>query len=383
MVKYRGENLPAFKGYGGQLSRALYHLITEQKEVHIEKEDDTSIVSEGKILVAEQLKVINVNELKYNSSNFIDTLHNWLDLYVKSKEKCEKTKFVLFLENNNAQDEIIKKCFVAASYDEAKSVVDDLISRINWNAKANSSKEKFFKKNIELLYKIIMNFTIQHPKHSSSEEDINHYLREYYGYMLKDDLPRFVDQLKGKFYSCAINSDKILQQTVFTRSFLEEFILNFGGHVRCLKLPEIDNINNKKQKELSERYVKQLKLITKDSEVLMAAIKARIQWSLLVDEERRIGISVEQNFNDMYERMKERWCENKSVIFSDSTLNDMQKGMHLYNESIKEDVMVDNVSFYDPRKVSRGVHNHMANFTNEYAIGWHPNYEKKLNDEGK
>ena len=31
MVKYRGENLPTFEGYAGQLSRALYHLITEQK----------------------------------------------------------------------------------------------------------------------------------------------------------------------------------------------------------------------------------------------------------------------------------------------------------------------------------------------------------------
>lgn len=383
MVKYRGENLPAFKGYAGQLSRALYHLITEQKEVHIEKEDDTSIADNEYIVKAEQLKIIKAKELKFKSSDFIDTLHNWLDLCIKSKDKCVNTKFVLFLENKNDQDEMIKKCFAASSHHEAKEVVDDWINGINWKTKANAPREDFFKKNRELLYKIITNFTVQHPQGASSEEDIDNYLIKHYENNLGDDLPRFVEQLKGRFYSLAINSNRKIQKTSFTRSFWDTFLLDFGGHARCLKLPEIKDIQNRVKKELSERYVKQLRLIKIDSDMLTAAMKARIQWNLLRDEERSKGISTEQNFNEMYERLKERWNENKSVIYADSSIDDTQKGMKLYNESIKEDVVVDNVKFQDPRRVSRGVHNHMANFTNEYKIGWHPKYEEKLGNGNK
>lgn len=383
MVKYRGENLPTFEGYAGQLSRALYHLITEQKEVHIEKEDDTSIVDGNYIIKAEQLKTINTEEIKFRSADLIDTFHNWLDLYKKSEGKCANTKFVLFLENKNEQDEMIKKFFAASSITEAKDVIDDWLNKINWKTKANEKKEEFFKKNRENLYKIIMNFTIQHPISASSEEDIDNYLIEHFQENLGDDLPRFVEQLKGRFYSLAINSNKKIQKTSFNRSFWDNFLLDFGGYARCLILPEIKDIQNKIKKELSERYLKQLKLITNDSDILTAAMKARIQWNLLRDEERCKGISTEQNFNDMYERMKERWSENKCVIYADSSIDDIQKGVKLYNESVKEDVVVDNVKFQDPRRVSRGVHNHMANLTNEYKIGWHPKYEEKLSNENK
>lgn len=43
MSCFRGENLPSFEGYICQLSRALFHLLNEQGQVDIEKEDDISV----------------------------------------------------------------------------------------------------------------------------------------------------------------------------------------------------------------------------------------------------------------------------------------------------------------------------------------------------
>lgn len=377
MVTYRGENLTSFLGYAGQLSRALFHVLEEQKEVHIEKEDDTSVIdNDGTIIKLEQLKTIDDKVLKYNSKDFIGTLHNWLDVYLKSASLMSNTKYVLFLENHNEQDVIIKQCHAASNKRQAGRVVDTFLRKINWETEANKKRAATFLNNRDKLSHIITNFSVQHPKSSSSENDINEYIISNFEDSLDSELPRFVDELKGTFYSKVINSDKKIQKSIFKRSFINEFMLAFGGHNKVLSLPKVSDLQKKIQFELSSRYVDQLKIIGCDNELVKAAMKARIEWSILEDNECKHGISTPKNFNEMYSNMKERWLENKSAVLCSSHLDDNQKGIELYNQSIKEDIIVDKVAFKDQRRVSRGVHNHMANFKD--SIGWHPNFEEEL-----
>ena len=85
-------------------------------------------------------------------------------------------------------------------------------------------------------------------------------------------------------------------------------------------------------------------------------------------------------------RNYEKWLEDREYLFSIHSLeNDINKGKRLYNCSIENKcVKVGNTIFDDnPREVARGVCNFLANNnpeTQNYNIGWHPNYKNLLNE---
>lgn len=379
MSLFRGENLPSFEGYTCQLSRALFHLLNDRGSVCIEKEDDISVKYKDQILIVEQVKKIE-GTLKYNSSNFINTLHNWLDLCLKIPNNVSNTEFILFLENHNDTDDYVTQCHAATTEQEAKKIVDIVIENINWSAKANQNRRSMFINHRDILYHIIRNFKINYPKNISSENDIDDLLIHEYSEYLGEKFFHFVDELKGMFYSRVIDSNKKLKKTIYEKSLFHTFLLAYGGAEKELSLPELDDEENKLKEELSQRYVKQLALIKCDKDTKRVAMISRVQWKLLQERECDSGISTEKNFRDMYKNMKDVWIENKNLIMEDSSIPYEMKGLKLYMKSISEDVVVDKVKFKDNKRVSRGVHNHMANFMDEFGIGWHPDYERLLNE---
>lgn len=328
MSCFRGENLPSFEGYICQLSRALFHLLNEQGQVDIEKEDDISVKLNNQILLVEQVKKIE-GILKYNSRDFINTLHNWLDLCIKIPDSISSTKFILFLENKNETDGYLKQCHAAMTEQEAQYIVDEIIGKINWSTKTNRQRSNLFINNKKILYRIIQNFKIQYPKNFSSENDIDDLLINEYSEYLAETFPHFVHELKGMFYSRVIDSNNKIKKTTYDKSLINNFLLAYGGAEKKLYLPEIDNLEDKLKEELSQRYVKQLALINCDKDTKRLAMKSRVEWNLLQERECEYGISTEKNFRDMYQNMKDLWSENKNFIWSDSTIPDERKGLVL------------------------------------------------------
>lgn len=377
MKKKTTDNPDSFLGYAKQVYRGLFYLLKKQTSVFIEKNDDILVSDEYGYLVLEQVKDKNTKKIMATSPDFLDTILHWADLYEHNKEKFnDRTKCVLALLLKNEIDELILSCEMAKTKSECEEIYLKILTKLKTLKQRSYYLD--FEKHKTALLKIIKIFETTAPIISARddcENEIKNFLEDK---IEKARIKNYSEQILGWFFKAAVNDEN--KQLRLINITFDDFIskcLRLNGENIQVNYPEPYQLE-KSFDDYSKIFVKQLKLLNLDKELIDDAVLAFWSWDYLLNNDFKDGRVTMPEINRMYSNLCARWRSNKMEI-SCQCLG-VEMGKRLYRQSLREKVQISGVSIYgDEESISRGVHNYLANDIEKYNIGWHPDFKVLLN----
>ena len=164
-------------------------------------------------------------------------------------------------------------------------------------------------------------------------------------------------------------------------------VVQYLDNNKNLKLALIDDVSEFDIEQAHKQYFyHQLSLIEREEELKQLDCRDYHRWLITKAKEEEKGKFSKKEFDDMYRTVYEKWLEDKDLVFSiNNTESDVIKGKRLYNCSIENKfIKIGNTAFdNNNQEVARGVCNFLANNnpeTQNYSIGWHPDYKRLLNE---
>ena len=213
-------------------------------------------------------------------------------------------------------------------------------------------------------------------------EDVKNKIQELYSEN------RDIEELRIKMLGW-INEKIYDKETDKIRKFdlLQTDFRNYLDNNKNLKLALIDDVSEFDIEQAHKQYFyHQLSLIEREEELKQLDCRDYHRWLITKAKEEEKGKFSKKEFDDMYRTVYEKWLEDKDLVFSiNNTESDVIKGKRLYNCSIENKfIKIGNTAFdNNHQEVARGVCNFLANNnpeTQNYSIGWHPDYKRLLNE---
>jgi len=381
------ENPNSYFGYVIQTPRALHYLLDGAKIVSIENKDDISAVgSDGKLIVVEQIKDKDTT-FSNCSEDFWCTFANWINRYKENKDKfTNRTQFIIFSNRKQplTTGYFIDICNNAQNDEESKKCIETIKNNFSsTNSKIKKCFEVFIdKQNEAIVVNIIRNFSYKVPN-IGIYEDVKNKIQELHSEN------RDIEAFKTKMFGW-VNEKIYDKEKAKIRRFdlLQKDFRNYLDNNKNLKLALIDDVSEFDIEQTHRQYFyRQLGLIEREEELKRLDCRDYYRWLITRTKEEEKGKFSKKEFDDMYRTIYEKWLDDKEYLFSiHKAESDINKGRILYNNSItNNDIKIGNTPFDDNHKeVARGVCNFLANNnpeTQNYNIGWHPDYKRLLNEE--
>ena len=380
------ENPNSYFGYVIQTPRALHYLLEGAKIVSVESKDDISAIgSDDKLIVVEQIKDKNTN-FSNCSEDFWCTFANWINRYKEKKDKfTNRTQFVIFSNRKQQlkKDYFIDLCNNAQNDEESKKCIATIKDTFSsTNLKIKQCFNVFIdEQNKDVVINIIRNFSYQVPN-GGIFEDVKNKIQELHSENRNTEELRMkmLGWINEKIYDK--ENDKIRKFDLSQADFR-----NYLDNNKNLKLALIDDVSEFDLEEAHKQYFyRQLGLIERGEELKRLDCRDYYRWLVTRAKEEEKGKFTKKEFDEMYRAVYEKWLEDREYLFSINSIeNDINKGKRLYNCSIEnKSIKIGNTSFDDsPQEVARGICNFLANDNSEtqnYSIGWHPDYKRLLNE---
>ena len=381
------ENPNSYFGYVIQTPRALHYLLDGAKIVSIESKDDISVIgSDDKLIVVEQIKDKDTT-FSNCSDDFWRTFANWINRYKENEDKfTNRTQFIIFSNRKQLlkKDSFIDICNNANNDTDSQKCIE--IIKNEFSSKNPKIKKCFDvfndEQNETIVVNIIRNFSYQTPN-IGLFEDVKNKVQELHSEN------RDIEELRIKMLGW-INEKIYDKETDKIRKFdlLQTDFRNYLDNNKNLKLALIDDVSEFDIEQAHKQYFyHQLSLIEREEELKQLDCRDYHRWLITRAKEEEKGKFSKKEFDDMYRTVYEKWLEDKDLVFSiNNTESDVIKGKRLYNCSIENKfIKIGNTAFdNNHQEVARGVCNFLANNNHEtqnYSIGWHPDYKRLLNEE--
>lgn len=372
-------------GYIIQIPRALMLLINHSGTVYLEKYDDIIIEQNNKISIIEQVKDVKGN-ITNNSIEFWKTISNWIKLRIEYPDKFTAyTRYILSVNSHKdiKNDSFLQKCIDANNIESAIDTYEYI--RANFNSDSKSLKEKFldFSKieNKDIAIQIIQNFEYVEPEIDFYNDSLNEVTKNYKDVNSIENLQnRIIAWVMDKMY----NADKKNLKRDF--KLVKEDFNSFIYKDKKLKLALEEELTTQDYQSVENAYfVQQLNLIEQSEEALQWDKRDFLRWRNTATRENKLGRIAKEDFTKSYKNIYEKWHTDRINIFRFSANDtDKTKGYRLYHNTINQEIQIGTVSFEDNKtEIARGVCNYLANNnpeTNNYTIGWHPNFEQLLSE---
>lgn len=372
-------------GYIIQIPRALMLLINHSGTVYLEKYDDIIIEQNNKIIIIEQVKDVKGN-ITNNSIEFWKTISNWIKLRIEYPDKFTAyTRYILSVNSHKdiKNDSFLQKCIDANNIESAIDTYEYI--RANFNSDSKSLKEKFldFSKieNKDIAIQIIQNFEYVEPEIDFYNDSLNEVTKNYKDVNSIENLQnRIIAWVMDKMY----NADKKNLKRDF--KLVKEDFNSFIYKDKKLKLALEEELTTQDYQSVENAYfVQQLNLIEQSEEALQWDKRDFLRWRNTATRENKLGRIAKEDFTKSYKNIYEKWHTDRINIFRFSASDtDKTKGYRLYHNTINQEIQIGTVSFEDNKtEIARGVCNYLANNnpeTNNYTIGWHPNFEQLLSE---
>jgi len=372
-------------GYIIQIPRALILLINNSGTVYLEKYDDIIIEQNNKISIIEQVKDVKGN-ITNNSIEFWKTISNWIKLRIEYPDKFTAyTRYILSVNSHKdiKNDSFLQKCIDANNIEAATDTYEYI--RANFNSDSKSLKEKFldFSKieNKDIAIQIIQNFEYVEPEIDFYNDSLNEVTKNYKDVnSIKNLQNRIIAWVMDKMY----NADKKNLKRDF--KLVKEDFNSFIYKDKKLKLALEEELTTQDYQSVENAYfVQQLNLIEQSEEALQWDKRDFLRWRNTATRENKLGRIAKEDFTKSYKNIYEKWHTDRINIFRFSASDtDKTKGYRLYHNTINQEIQIGTVSFEDNKtEIARGVCNYLANNnpeTNNYTIGWHPNFEQLLSE---
>lgn len=376
------DSVDGFLGYANQIYRGLGYLIDKLSTVLIEKDDDVVVSDDYGYLFLEQVKEKEKVIFRVTSPDFLKTLKNWVNLYINKKDKFnERTKCILTLVCRNEVDDDLILFNNAKNMEDCEEAYHKLIQRIK-NIKDTSYRD-FFTAHKNETIQILKIFEIYKP-HKELQNELNDLIIKNLSDKISSNrFNNFIDQIIGWFFRLAVNekNKKLSLIEIKYSDFLKK-CLKLNGEVEIINYPTQEQIC-KNHNNYSDRYIKQLKIINMDKNIIDSATTDYLSWEYLRNNDFRDGRFSQEDLNNTYSNLYNSWNEKKLRVNMQPTLNSEDKGKALYLDCLEEKVYISGVSIQGNEKcISRGAYNFLANQDDdiEYSIGWHPDYKVRLNE---
>lgn len=380
-------------GYLFQTQVALLLLLeAEDSEIKIclEKFDDISFHKEFEPVKQLQIKYHSSNgKITNSSTDFWRTLKAWIDCINNDYCILNTSKFCILTTNDIAEDSVIESIKNGVNpeiiYKDLYFIAEQGIK----NCKNNSNTYKFydtflqFDENLakQLIAKITISPNILNP------QEINERILQKIRFFTVRETEKIVfDRLLGWWYERCITCLESEIPIFISFDELRRKISSITHELADDNLPldvtekEIESV---KQEGDTHNMIQQLELIDSKKNKINTALKSYYKAFAQRSKWIRENLVTPEEMDKYDEKLTEEWEFQFSELtdeIDENTEEDNKKeaGKELYrilmnhNISIREKV--------DDIMISRGSFNSLAN---ELKIGWHPDYNDRLNGEDK
>ena len=373
-------------GYIIQIPRALSLLLNNGGIIYLEKYDDVVVEQDGKIIIIEQVKDVKTN-ISNCSDDFWKTISNWITLNIEYPEKfAPYTRYVFSVNSHKKikEDYFIKKCIDANNLESAIKAYEYICANFSSTNEALKATFLNFSKidNRDIVIQVIQNFEYKEPVKDFYNDSIDEIFKNFKDTNSFDDTRnRIIAWIMDKMY----NAEKKNLKRNF--KLVKEDFNSYLYKDKKLKLALEDELTSQDYENIENAYfVKQLNLIGHPEEYQMSDKRDFLRWRNTAERENKLGRIPKEHFTNAYRNIYEKWCVDKINLFRiNSSETDVVKGYRLYHNTINQDIQIGTVPFEDNKmEISRGICNYLANNnleTENYTIGWHPNFKQLLLEE--
>lgn len=339
--------------------------------VSLEYYDDIAVEKKnGEIWAIQSKSALSWNPISNRAKDFWKTLSNWIEMSREGKLTPERTKFIVVLAAPQKMGTIatlFQRATDNASFEKAyQAVTDEFKAGIPDGI--NTYIGNFFTADKTALKSIIFNFYIeiaQNPREfvvqklekQEEEQSVSFIFNSMTGW-IKDKIEMAIERgeipaITGKqFRSQIFASRRELAQQAFLHSYAQE--------------PSQEEADE----HLTKTYVKQLELVSCDTEEKLEAITSyikaktdRIKWA---DD----GCVHKNSFDDFYSSVEKKWKNEKRRVSIKHSKE---------SPSIKGRILLYNCNDFKERLAGMEVPSYFTSgcfhdCSNQLKIGWHEDY---------
>lgn len=377
-------------GYTLQYPRAYLRLleIPDDASVAIEELADVSVTySDGSIMVEEDKSSIsNKNPVSDHSVNLWKTFYNWIYKINNKELDINRDSFILY-SNYQANE----KSLVVRMGNKENLKIEPLIQEIELIYNSIEKDNAIYKylayllksENLGNLKKLICKFEFVNDKNA---DDVYLSIKK----QLKHDL--CIDD-EEKIKSLLLVATGWLQNQYITKISNHEDPIVTRKEYRKFIRPHIRSINDsilfdyakskiisdeQKNEELNKNptYIKQLRLIEMDDEIMINAIDDYYKAEINRDRWNEDGILSEEDIRNFKNDLKSACSKDKIEIdIVHSSRTDVEKGKLLYVKSQDKRILL--AQKEPPSRTIQGTYQLLAD---EKELGWHPHWKEIIGE---
>lgn len=377
-----------YGGYSLQATRFLYRLLhaSSGDVISLEVFDDVGVETLDGVKTAEQSKItLNGNPISNRAKDLWKTLSNWIIAIQSGQLESSKTFFEIYV-SKKVSGKIADSFSQAKTDDEAKTALLQARQLLWGDEPLYPEKVKLadtikdyvnhvFETDENIVCSIIKNFSLTCGS-GSPTEDVEDLIKKYFisdaniSNVILHSLgwvKRETDILIEHGKPASIKQDDFHKEmTAFVIKVDRQLILESYAP---------DPTEKQIKTDLGFRtYVKQLEVIDADYEDKLSAVKDY----LLASSDRTAwgdqGLVHESSFDDFEDDLKRTWKNNKRASDLEFRAEeDLLKGKLLYSKCSSHTNKLQGME--TPNHFTSGSFHALSD---EKIIGWHPNYDKKL-----
>ncbi|MDJ1473548.1 ABC-three component system protein [Xanthocytophaga flava] len=397
--KSKSSHVPGqYLGYSLQTTRCLFHLLKVPKlsySVSIEVFEDVGVEDSLGNRIAEQNKsALEGNPVSDKSKDLWKTFFNWIEAVESDELNPDKTLFIIHVAQLKKTN-LAKKFSEASTIEMARIALDEAKTSLwgdapEYNLKpliAESISEyitKFFEADRDTVSKIISKFNLTFGKESIHDE-----VKETLQTRTRTDLIDLV-------YIHALGwvkkfTDELIEKSKPAIVPAKDFFNDLNAYIRLIDNKSIlysfaknpDKIDIDSELKNLRTFIRQLDLIDFDNDYKIKAVVDFLKASSDRTEWSRRGLVHTNSFNDLEDRLKRKWENEKSFIeIMNNNLDSVKQGRLIYRACSQYEAKLE--GFECPPHFIPGSYHLLAESpSDEPVIGWHPDYKTKLKETNK